>query len=149
MLASISRPIARFDTLLSSWAITFELSVVPLDCSNLPLRCMAEIDAANPQLCRNCFRTLVGIYTAAYKQDNYAIIDKTSKQFTEQICMSVDLSFILFCESIVGCQIAIGKMPLLPDLRITDSECFADSSEVPLSWGTSRPLSAIRWMRST
>ena len=87
-----------------------------------PLKCMAEIDAVNPQLCRSYFRTLVGIYTAAYKQDNYAIIDKVSKQFTEQIVMSVDLSFILFCESIVGCQIAIDKMTLRPDLRITDSD---------------------------
>ena len=41
--------------------------------------------AVNPQLCRNYFRTLVGIYTKAYKQDNYAIVDKISKQFTEQI----------------------------------------------------------------
>ena len=83
---------------------------------------MAELDAVNPQLRRKYFRTLVGIYTAAYKQDNYAIIDKVSKQFTEQIVMSVDLSFILFCESIVGCQIAIDKMTLRPDLRITDSD---------------------------
>ena len=34
--------------------------------------------------------------------------------------MSVDLSFVLFCESIVGCQIAIDKMTLRPDLCITD-----------------------------
>ena len=87
-----------------------------------PLKCMAEIDAVNPQLCRNYFRTLVGIYTKAYKQDNYAIIDKVSKQFTEQIVMSVDLSLILFCESLVGCQVAIDKMTLRTDLRITDSD---------------------------
>ena len=87
-----------------------------------PLKCMAELDAVNPQLCRNYFRTLVGIYTKAYKQDNYAIVDKVSKQFTEQIVMSVDLSFILFCESLVGCQVAIDKMTLRPDLRITDSD---------------------------
>ena len=36
--------------------------------------------------------------------------------------MSADLSFILFCESIVGCQIAVDKMTLRPDLRITDSD---------------------------
>ena len=36
--------------------------------------------------------------------------------------MSVDLSFILFCESIVGCQIAIDKMTLCPDLRITNPD---------------------------
>ena len=59
-----------------------------------PLKYMAEIDANNPQLCRNYFRTLVGIYTAAYKQDNYAIIDKVAKHLTEQIVMYVDLSFI-------------------------------------------------------
>ena len=87
-----------------------------------PLKCMAELDAVNPQLCIKYFRTLVGIYTAAYKQDNYAIIGKVSKQFTEQIVTSVDLSFLLFCESIVGCQIAIDKMTLRPDLRIADSD---------------------------
>ena len=86
-----------------------------------PLKCMAELDAVNPQLYRNYFRTLVGICTVAYKQDNYAIIGKVSKQFTEQIVMSVDLSFILFCESIVGCQIEIDKMTLRPDLRITNA----------------------------
>ena len=87
-----------------------------------PLKCMAELDAINPQQCRNYYRTLVGIYTAAYKQDNCAIIGKVAKQFTEQIVMSVDLSFIRFCESIVGCQTAIDKMTLRPDLRITDAD---------------------------
>ena len=84
-------------------------------------KCMAEPDAVNPQQCRNCYRTLVGIYTAAYTQDNDVIIGKVAKQFTEQIVMSVDLSFILFCESIVGCQIEIDKMTLRPDLRITNA----------------------------
>ena len=83
---------------------------------------MSELDAVNPQQFRNYYRTLVGIYTAAYKQDNYAIIGKVPKQFTEQIVMSVDLSFILFCQSIVGCRIAIHKMALRPDLRIADSD---------------------------
>ena len=77
-----------------------------------PLKCMAELDAVNPQLYRNYFRTLVGICTVAYKQDNYAIIGKVSKQFTEQIVMSVDLSFVMFCVSVVGCQIAIDKTTL-------------------------------------
>ena len=43
---------------------------------------MAELDVVNPKRYRNYVRTLVGIYMKAYKQDNYAIIDKVSKQFT-------------------------------------------------------------------
>ena len=31
------------------------------------LKCMAELGDVKPRQCRNCFRTLVGIYTAAYK----------------------------------------------------------------------------------
>ena len=49
---------------------------------------MAELDAVKPRKCRNYFRTLVSIYTAAYKQDNFAVVDKVIKQFDEQIIMS-------------------------------------------------------------
>ena len=35
------------------------------------LKCMAELGAAKPRKCRNYYRALVSIYTAAYKQDNY------------------------------------------------------------------------------
>ena len=73
-----------------------------------------------PRQCRNYFRTLVGIYTAAYKQDNFAVVDKVIKQFDEQIIMSPDKSFLLFCQSLQGCQTAIGKMTRRNDLRIGD-----------------------------
>ena len=32
----------------------------------------------------------MSIYTAAYKQDNFAVVDKVIKQFDEQIIMSAD-----------------------------------------------------------
>ena len=68
------------------------------------LKCMAELDAVKPRKCRNYFRALVSIYTAAYKQDNFAVVDKAIKQFDEQIIMSADKSFLLFCQSLQGCQ---------------------------------------------
>jgi len=61
------------------------------------LKCMAELDAITPKNCRKYFRALLGIYTAAYKQDNFAAVDKAIKQFDEQIAMSSDQSFLLFC----------------------------------------------------
>ena len=84
------------------------------------LKCQAEMDAVKPRQCRNFFRTLVGIYTAAYKQDNFAVVDKVIKQFDEQIIMSPDKSFLLFCQSLQGCQTAIDKMTRRNDLRIGD-----------------------------
>ena len=118
MLASTSRSIVRSGILPLSWVITFEPFVVPPDCSNLHSNAWRNSMPPIHSCTEIIFRTLVGIYTAAYEQDNYAIIDKVSKRFTEQIAMSIDLSFVLFCESIVGCQIAIGIMTLRPDLRI-------------------------------
>ena len=66
-----------------------------------PLKCMAELGAVKPRQCRNYFRTLVGIYTAAYKQDNFAVVDKVIKQFDEQIGMPPEKSFMLFCQSLL------------------------------------------------
>ena len=74
-----------------------------------------------PRQCRNYFRTLVGIYTAAYKQDNFAVVDKVIKQLDEQIVMSPGKSVLLFCQSLKGCQTAIGKMTRRADLRIEDN----------------------------
>ena len=84
------------------------------------LKCMAELNAANPRRCRNYFRALLGIYTAAYKQVNFAVVDKVIKQFDEQMIMSPDKSFLLFCQSLQGCQTAIGKMARRAHLRIHD-----------------------------
>ena len=84
------------------------------------LKCQAEMGAVKPRQCRNFFRTLVGIYTAAYKQGNFAVVDKVIKQFDEQIIMSPDKSFLLFCQSLQGCQTAIDKMTRRNDLRIGD-----------------------------
>ena len=53
--------------------------------------------------------------------------------------MSVDLSFILFCESIVACQIAIEKMPLRPDLRITDADVLRKFIRGPTVVGHKSP----------
>ena len=82
---------------------------------------MAELDAVNPRQCRNYFRTRVDIYTAAYKQDNFAVVDKVIKQFDEQIIMSPEKSFLLFCQSLQGCQTAIDKMTRRDDLRVDDN----------------------------
>ena len=62
----------------------------------LALKCMADLDAANPRKCRNYFRALLGIYAAAYKQS--------------RSLMSPDKSFLLFGQSLQGCQTAIDKM---------------------------------------
>ena len=85
------------------------------------LKCMAELDAVKPRQCRNYFRTLVSIYTAAYKQDNFAAVDKVIKQFDEQIIMSPEKSFLLFCQSLQGCQTSIDKITRRDDLRIDDN----------------------------
>ena len=63
----------------------------------------------------------MGIYTAAYKQDNFAVVDKVIKQFDDQIVMSPEKSFLLFCQSLQGCQTAIDKMTRRADLRIDDN----------------------------
>ena len=60
---------------------------------------MAELGAVNPRKCRFFFRKPLEIYTAASKQDNFAVVDKVIKQFDEQIIMSTDKSFLLFCQS--------------------------------------------------
>ena len=63
----------------------------------------------------------MGIYTAAYKQDNFAVVDKVIKQFDKQIIMSPEKSFLLFCQSLQGCQTTIDKMARRNDLRIGDN----------------------------
>ena len=59
------------------------------------------------------FRALLEIYTAAYKQDNFAVVDKVIKQFNKQVVVSTDKSVLLFCQSLhhlQGFQTAIDKM---------------------------------------
>ena len=85
------------------------------------LKCMAELGAVKSWQCRNYFQTHVSIYTAAYKQDNFTVVDKVIKQFDEQITMSPEKSFLLFCQSLQGRQTAIGKMTRRADLRIDDN----------------------------
>ena len=86
------------------------------------LKCMAELDAVKPRKCRNYYlRTLVSIFTAAYKQGNFAVVDKAIKQFDEQIIISAEKHFMVFCQSLQGCQTAIDKMTRRADLRIDDN----------------------------
>ena len=46
----------------------------------------------------------MSIYTAAYTQDNFAVVGTVIKQFDEQIGLSAEKSFLLFCQSLQGCQ---------------------------------------------
>ena len=62
----------------------------------------------------------MSIYTAAYKQDTFAAVGKVIKQFDEQIVMSPDKSFLIFCQSLQGCQTAIDKMTRRADLHIIE-----------------------------
>ena len=64
------------------------------------LKCMAELDAVKPRKCRNYFRTLASIYTAAYKQENFAVVDKVIKQLDEQIVMSRQTKAFCFSASL-------------------------------------------------
>ena len=48
-------------------------------------------------------------------------MDKVIKQFDEQIVMSPAKSFLLFRQSLQGCQTAIDKMTRRTDLRIDDN----------------------------
>ena len=78
------------------------MSSVALLLQKPALKCMAELDAVKPRKCRNYFRTLVSIFTAAYKQGNFTVVDKAIKQFDEQIIISAEKNFMLFCQSLQG-----------------------------------------------
>jgi hypothetical protein len=112
------------------------------------LKCQAELGAVKPRQCRNYFRTLAGIYTAAYKQDNFAVVDKVIKQFDEQIIMSPDKSFLLSASPCKAAKL-LSTRCLVAMTFVSVTMLFSASIFEALQWSvTSLQLSAIRWTLS-